>query len=237
MSEVTRCPSCGTTFRVDLDQLAAHGGKARCGRCATVFEAVACLVNRSPPSVDLLGGEALADGTPSPAFLAPPRDRPRFRVMWTLLALLALAVMALQVVYRYRTEIGVLFPATRPHLLVACMALGCDLRFPRRPDLLGIESSDLQADLKRENVLRLTALLRNRASFVQEPPLLELTLTDEQDSPVVRRVLHPVDYLGARRAAEVMTQGIAAGAEVAVVLHFDSSQIRATGYRLYLFQP
>ncbi len=38
MSMVTRCPSCEALFRVTPQQLRAHGGQVRCGRCMTVFD-------------------------------------------------------------------------------------------------------------------------------------------------------------------------------------------------------
>ena len=37
MSIVTKCPGCGTTFRVTPQQLQAQQGMVRCGRCASVF--------------------------------------------------------------------------------------------------------------------------------------------------------------------------------------------------------
>ena len=44
MSLITRCPVCGTTFRVHSTQLAAHSGTVRCGKCGSVFNGVAALV-------------------------------------------------------------------------------------------------------------------------------------------------------------------------------------------------
>ena len=44
MSLTTRCPNCGTAFRVQPAQLSARGGKVRCGRCANVFDGVAALI-------------------------------------------------------------------------------------------------------------------------------------------------------------------------------------------------
>jgi predicted Zn finger-like uncharacterized protein len=38
MAIVTRCPACGTVFRVTPPQLQARGGSVRCGRCLTVFD-------------------------------------------------------------------------------------------------------------------------------------------------------------------------------------------------------
>jgi len=38
MPMVTRCPSCNTVFRVTPQQLQAHQGEVRCGRCMMVFD-------------------------------------------------------------------------------------------------------------------------------------------------------------------------------------------------------
>ena len=40
MSLATRCPSCGTVFRVVQDQLKVSEGWVRCGRCNEVFNAL-----------------------------------------------------------------------------------------------------------------------------------------------------------------------------------------------------
>lgn len=47
ISMITRCPACGTLFRVTLAQLEARAGHARCGHCSTVFDARAALVSDS----------------------------------------------------------------------------------------------------------------------------------------------------------------------------------------------
>ncbi len=40
---LTRCPSCGTAFRVTPEQLKARAGKVRCGHCQAVFNALESL--------------------------------------------------------------------------------------------------------------------------------------------------------------------------------------------------
>ncbi len=50
MSLVTKCASCGTTFRVTQQQLQAHNGKVRCGTCMTVFDGLAALVAIPDPA-------------------------------------------------------------------------------------------------------------------------------------------------------------------------------------------
>lgn len=256
---ITRCPSCGTTFRALPSQLAVRGGMVRCGKCAATFDGVANLVEETAaaaaepsPQLGLFERSAPAaprpvprpalrrmppaDDEPLPEFLEEELPRSRYSVAWSLGALLAAAALAGQLVYQYRTELATLAPQMKPLLAEGCQFLDCELRLPRRPDLLSIESSDLQADARRESLIVLNAVIRNRAPFAQELPALELTLTDAADRPLVRRVLRPADY--ARGLATAMSApGIAPGAEAVLRLHFDTGEVRATGYRLYLFYP
>jgi hypothetical protein len=162
--------------------------------------------------------------------------RPRRRIAWALAALLAFAALVAQATYHFRTEIAVLLPESRPYLEAACAELKCELRLPRRPKLMAIESSDLQADGRRESVIVLNAVLRNQAQFAQEYPSLELTLTDERDEAVARRVLGPADYL-AGVAADVLARGIGPGTDAVLRVYIDTTGLRAVGYRMYLFYP
>lgn len=170
-----------------------------------------------------------------PAFLAPEPPAAGHFVVWTLLALIAFCALALQASMHFRSEIGVLLPQARPYLETACEILGCEVRLPRRADLLSIESSDLQADGQRAGVIVLNALLRNRAPFAQEFPDLELTLTDQSERAVIRKVLKPPDYLQDKRA--LVPAGMSGGAEEAVRIFLDTGGILATGYQLFLFYP
>ena len=43
MSLATRCPACGTVFRVVQDQLKVSQGWVRCGQCHEVFNALESL--------------------------------------------------------------------------------------------------------------------------------------------------------------------------------------------------
>ena len=101
---------------------------------------------------------------------------------------------------------------------------------------MAIESSDLQAEGRGDNVIVLNAVLRNQAPFAQEFPSLELTLTDERDEAVARRVLAPADYLSGS-GAEILARGIGPGADAVLRVYIDTSGLRAVGYRMYLFFP
>ena len=170
-----------------------------------------------------------------PAFLEPEPPAAVHLVAWTLLAFIALCALALQAALHFRTEIGVLLPQARPYLETGCEVLGCEVRLPRRADLLSIESSDLQADGQRPGVIVLNALLRNRAPFAQEFPDLELTLTDQSERAVIRKVLKPRDYLQEKRA--VLPAGMSGGTEEAVRIFLETGGLLATGYQLFLFYP
>ena len=64
MHFTTRCPACGTMFRVVPDQLKISDGWVRCGHCADVFDATLYLETWNPPVA--AGGSAGA-GEPVPS--------------------------------------------------------------------------------------------------------------------------------------------------------------------------
>ena len=71
MSLTTRCPACGTLFRVVPDQLRISEGWVRCGRCATVFDAHAQMpAGMQAPVAPGDAAPALATPAPAPAIAA-----------------------------------------------------------------------------------------------------------------------------------------------------------------------
>ena len=97
---------------------------------------------------------------------------------------------------------------------------------------MSIEASDMQADATYPNVMVLSATLKNRANIDQHLPLIELSLTDAQGQPVVRRVLAPQDYIG--KNANTQT-GFSANTEMPIRVFIEASQVRVNGYKLNLF--
>jgi predicted Zn finger-like uncharacterized protein len=251
----TRCPNCGTAFRVQPVQLSARGGKVRCGKCAHVFDGVAALIAEGTQSVQadsepspqlalftasrkspLAGaGEAANEDVPIADFL-DEAPQPRRSLSLAVGVFLLLVAFAAQAVHYFRSEIAARIPETRPYLVAACATLKCTVRLPRLPKQMAIESSDLQADGRRDSVIVLNAVLRNQAPFAQEYPSLELTLTDERNEAVARRVLTPADYL-AGVPAEQIARGIDAGTDAPLRVYFDTGGLKAVGYRMYLFFP
>ncbi len=81
---ITKCPACGTVFRVTPEQLQVHQGQVRCGRCTTVFDglvALAALPELVPEMAARSGSEVGAfklepvEPAKAPAAPQPPAAR------------------------------------------------------------------------------------------------------------------------------------------------------------------
>lgn len=147
----TRCPDCQTVFLITEQQLGAAGGKARCGRCGTVFDARAALL---PESDALTAPKASPEAAPEPAPEPAPgpvtepgdghapadepipavlledfeqqrraRGQPRHGWAWTLAIALLTITLAVQYAYFMRAELVNRYPETRPWLMRLCSAL------------------------------------------------------------------------------------------------------------------
>ena len=165
------------------------------------------------------------------AFDFGPESKPRRGWWWLPLAFLLLLTLFGQGLYYFRGALALTMPELKPYIAEICAELGCDVPLPKRVELLGIESSDLQAEPARPGVMVLTATLRNRAAFPQAFPALELTLTNDRDVALARRVLLPGDYLTGD------TEAFEASSERQVRIAIEAGALKASGYRLYLFFP
>jgi len=167
---------------------------------------------------------------------APVHPEAPLPMRWPYIVVATLLAVALlgQVSYRFRTELAINVPVLRPALEKMSASLGTTIPLARRVDLVSIESSDLQSDTARGNMLVLSATVRNRAAFPQAYPALELALTDTRDTPIARRVFLPEEYLPATQPAN---QPIGPHADVSVRIWIEAKDINAAGYRLYVFYP
>ena len=161
-----------------------------------------------------------------------PAPRRGARWPWAFAAVLAMLVLAWQVLYRYRSELAAHLPAARPYLAQLCGWAQCSVPPLQQPTALHIEASDLQVvDPSRPHLVQLTATLRNRAAIDVGYPALDLVLTDNREHALARRVFVPADYLKIPNAAQ---SAIAASAEITVRIDMDTSGLPAAGFRLNL---
>ncbi|WP_291989823.1 DUF3426 domain-containing protein [Candidatus Accumulibacter sp. ACC007] len=165
---------------------------------------------------------------------APPVAGKALAAPFVIVIVLLVLTLIGQTIFHFRGVIALTTPSTRPALAALSAALGTDIPLPRHVDLVSIEASDLQSEPGRNKQLMLQATLRNRASYAQAYPAIELTLTDSADKPIVRRVFMADEYLAPAQLAE---KSFAANADVEVRLWLDASEVKAAGYRLYVFYP
>lgn len=165
--------------------------------------------------------------------VALPADKPS-RWPFAVAAVPLMLALAGQIIFHFRSELAVSAPSLRPALEAFSEALGSPLPLPRHAELVSIETSDLQTDPARGNLLILNATLRNRAPYAQAYPSLELSLTDTQDVAIARRIFAPTDYLTKKTDADQTFPG---SSDVAVRLWIEAKDIGAAGYRLFVFYP
>lgn len=185
----------------------------------------------SPPSPP---EPVLINDDPAPVFELPPPVAAQRR--WPTPALLtALILLAcLQTVFYLRTPIAAHWPATQPYLLAACDTLGCQVPLPRHADLLAIDDSDLKEDVEYQGLLHFSGIIVNKAAFTQAYPLLELTLTDVGDQPLLRRTFKPQEYLP---AGTDVNAGLAAQEEIRIAIALSAGDTPLAGYRAFIMYP
>ena len=249
MRGTTVCPHCDTRFKITKAQLEAHHGMVRCGHCMQAFDT---RPNFAPDQLDLelelpILDKPVASRDSKVAVLQPMTLAEQVAIVqddddsefqpkrrsgpWVIAALLLLLMLLAQAAYFFRIDLAARLPGLKPALIGYCRILKCSVPLPQHTDLIGIESSELEADPANENQIILNALLRNRAPYAQAFPNLELTLNDNQDKPLARRMFIPADYLP---QAENEAAGLLSNHELGIKLHLNTTDLKPSGYRLVL---
>ena len=171
----------------------------------------------------------IQDLTTEPQFTKEPFN---LKKLWiSLLGLLLLILALLQTLYFFRTQIAAQYPQFKPYLLQACQALNCEIKLAQNLNLLTIDDSDMQESDDYEDVISFSSVLINNANYVQDYPNIELTLTDTQDQPVLRKLVTPKEYLTKNIQVEA---GMDARQELRLNLVIDASELTVAGYRVLL---
>lgn len=178
------------------------------------------------------------DASDEPDFVLSARRRQRLggplRVaMWGIGALLLIGLVG-QSTYFFRDQLAARMPQLKPTLVSACAKIGCTVGLPMKIDSISIEANELQAVDPARNLYSLNLLLRNRSDTVQAWPNIELTLNDANEKAIVRRVFAPHDYLN---PPVNPAHGFGSDQEQPVKLGFELLQLKASGYRVYLYYP
>ncbi|HEV2611535.1 MAG TPA: DUF3426 domain-containing protein [Noviherbaspirillum sp.] len=173
-----------------------------------------------------------------PSFVKQGRRRQRFgralRIALIGGTLLMLFGALAQATYIFRDQLAARFPQAKPALVEACNLIGCRIGLPAQIDAVVIESTELQSLAPEKNIFMLSALLRNHGSIVQAWPHIELTLKDANEKPLARRVFVPADYV---KSGPELQKGLLPKSEHPVKIQFELTQLKAAGYRVYVFYP
>lgn len=155
--------------------------------------------------------------------------KPLVRVALVGMILLALAGIGAQFAVQERDRLAAAEPRLRPLLVALCASLQCEIAPPRQITDIVIDSSSFNK--ARGDSYQLSLTMKSKASIPLAMPAVELTLTDAQDQPVLRRVLLPAD-MGA--PVQLAANG-EWSASLAVIV--TTGGARVAGYRLLAFYP
>ena len=149
--------------------------------------------------------------------------------LWLLAAFLTLTGL-LQLVLWNRHVLVAQEPALQGLIEGLCAPIGCEWHWPQTLEAVQIENSSFTENA--DGTYRLQLRLKNTQHHAVAMPLLELTLTDERDEVVLRRVFQPQelglkDHMPALRDARS-------------TLNFDlddNLKPRVMGFRALIFYP
>lgn len=180
---------------------------------------------------------ALEDESPQPEFLRAEREgiSRGFSVFYGGGSAVLAVLLLLQLAIVFRTDLTTRWPQWRPALVQICGVFGCNVGWPTRAELLAVVGTELQA-VPGTDVLELTAVIRNRASFKVALPAIEVTLTDTTNRTLARKVFVPVDYLAsAGEQSSRIDEGLGAGSDYTIRVAFEARGVTAVGFVVYPF--
>lgn len=174
------------------------------------------------------------DAAAQPGFVLAARRKafwrkPAVRAVLGALILVSALALALQIVLHERDRIAAIDARAKPWLAQLCRPLLCDIA-PRR-QIADLVIDNAAFHKARGDSYQLALTIKNRAHIPLATPAVELTLTDVQDQPVLRRVLLPTDIAA---PAEIAAQG---EWNAALALVVTTGGARVAGYRLLAFYP
>ena len=155
--------------------------------------------------------------------------KPMVRAVLVLVLLVLAVGLLLQVAVQERDRIAATDPRARPWLLQLCEPLRCEVAPQRQIADVVIDSSSFNK--ARGDSYQLALAMKSKADIPLAMPAVELTLTDAQDQPVLRRVLLPTDMAA---PAELPARG-EWSTSVSVIV--TTGGARVAGYRLLAFYP
>lgn len=152
------------------------------------------------------------------------------RAVLVLGSLAAVAGVAGQYAWQQRDALAAQYPALTPVLTQACSLAGCELQARRQIADVVISGSGF-TQLVDAQQYQWSLTLENRSDFAVATPMAELTLTDAQDKPLLRRVID-LKPLGAPEQLQARQEW-----SVSVPVQVQELDAPVAGYRALVFYP
>lgn len=224
---MTCCPSCRTTFRVTPDELTQAQAWLRCGQCDRVFDSTGLVVNWTEPQSPevVFQAEPTQEHPPTLAHAQTPGSQ---GVSLWVAALLLLCILPALLLMTQRQALLTRWPQLWPVWSQVCAVARCEVPARVRVQDVVIDSSSF---VPQTDGYVLTAILRNEGAWPVRTPALELTLINEQDQAVLRRVFTSEQLQMAQTLAPEQT------VRLRMDFSLDAQLPAVTGYRLRTVQP
>ena len=198
MSIVTLCPQCKTAFAIQAEHYSAADAWVRCGRCAHVFE-----VDQHLFEIDPTQGETESPAKETPTEVMPVDEpvsaaavpvippawqpvNPPSSALAVMVTFLAAAVLLGQVLVFQRDKLVAMNLSVQPFFNAVCQTFGCRVDWPKEPDKVAIDSTNFKQ--LKDDRFSFTLSVKNQASYFLGTPALELTLTNDEEGDMVRKV-------------------------------------------------
>lgn len=157
--------------------------------------------------------------------------KPKVRAGLAATALLLAFTLTGQVLVHQRDRLAAAHPGWVPWLSALCAPLACQLGALEAIDSVVIDSSGLVR--LRDNAYRFEVGLRNTSELPLAMPALELSLTNQRNEVVVRRVILPTEWsVPTPQLLPLTTQSLTV--QLAMT---DPEELHMTGYGAVVFYP
>lgn len=191
--------------------------------------------DRAQAVTDADQDEAVAIAGDEPGFVRQARRKAFWhsagmRVALVLGSLLAVAGVVGQHAWQQRDVLAAQYPALAPVLAKACSLAGCELQARRAIADVVISGSGFK-QLADARQYQWSLTLENRSDVPVAMPMAELTLTDAQDRPLLRRVID-LKPLGAPEQLQARQEW-----SVNVPVQVQDLGAAVAGYRALVFYP
>ena len=155
--------------------------------------------------------------------------KPAVRTALALVSALLCCALAWQMAVQQRNRLAAAQPPLRPLLQVLCLPFQCVVGPHRDIAAVVVESSSFNRE--RGDMYQFAVTLKSRSDVPLETPAVELTLTDLNDQPVLRRIFLPQDF---RAPDQLPAQG---EWSASLLAQLATGTPVVAGYRVLAFYP